>query len=57
MRYFEYFVDGDWKERFKQYPTILFITDRSKERMGLYVSVYEFKSKSFYLPQIISSSA
>jgi len=43
MRYFEYFVYGDWKERFKQYPTILFITDRSIERMeNLFVESDKF---------------
>jgi hypothetical protein len=34
MRYFEYFVYGDWQKEFGQYPTILFITDRSEERMA-----------------------
>ena len=43
MRYFEYFVYGDWEERFGQYPTILFITDRSKDRMGnLFVESEKF---------------
>jgi len=33
MRYFEYYVYGDWKERFRQFPTILFLTDRSEISM------------------------
>jgi hypothetical protein len=33
MRYFEYYVYGDWKDRFKQFPTILFLTDRSEVSM------------------------
>ena len=33
MRYFEYYVYGDWKEKFGSFPSILFITDRTKKRM------------------------
>lgn len=33
MRYFEYFVYGDWKDRFEVFPIILFLTDRSKDRL------------------------
>lgn len=33
MRYFEYYVYGDWKERFGSFPTTLFLTDRSEVSM------------------------
>ena len=33
MRYFEYYVYGDWQERFKSFPIILFLTDRSEISM------------------------
>jgi hypothetical protein len=34
MRYFEYFVYGDWQKRFNQYPHILFLSERSSERLN-----------------------
>ena len=33
LRYFEYFVYGDWQKRFNQYPKILFLSERTKQRL------------------------
>ncbi|MCB9789975.1 replication-relaxation family protein [Candidatus Nomurabacteria bacterium] len=33
LRYFEYFVYGDWQKRFNQYPQILFLSERTKQRL------------------------
>ncbi len=33
MRYFEYFIYGDWEKRFESFPEIVFLTDRSKEAL------------------------
>ncbi len=37
LRYFEYFVYGDWKEKFKEFPSILFLTERSENSMQKYL--------------------
>ncbi|MFH1543244.1 MAG: replication-relaxation family protein [Patescibacteria group bacterium] len=34
MRYFEYFVYGDWSKRFTVFPSILFLTNRSDEQIN-----------------------
>ncbi len=34
MRYFEYFMYGDWEKDFNTYPNILFLTERSEERLS-----------------------
>lgn len=31
--YFEYFVYGKWKKKYSEFPTVLFLTDRTKERL------------------------
>jgi hypothetical protein len=33
MRYFEYFIYGDWKNSFQSFPSILFITERSENEI------------------------
>lgn len=33
MRYFEFFVYGNWQTKFDHFPSILFITDRSEEQV------------------------
>jgi hypothetical protein len=34
MRYFEYFVYGDWPKRYTVFPSILFLTNRSDEQIN-----------------------
>jgi hypothetical protein len=34
MRYFEYFVYGDWPKRFTVFPSILFLTNRTDEQIN-----------------------
>jgi len=34
MRYFEYFIYGNWKESFLTFPSILFITERSEKEIS-----------------------
>ena len=34
MRYFEYFIYGDWPKRFTVFPSILFLTNRSDEQIN-----------------------
>lgn len=34
MRYFEYFIYGDWKESLRNFPSILFITERSEKEIS-----------------------
>lgn len=33
-RYFEYYVYGDWKDKYGKYPNVLFITERPFEQMA-----------------------
>lgn len=33
MRYFEYFVYGDWQEKFGEFPSLIFLTDRSEKSL------------------------
>lgn len=33
MRYFEFFAYGDWKKQFQEFPSILFLTDRTEEQV------------------------
>lgn len=42
MRYFEYFMYGNWKENFNTYPKILFLTERSKKRIDNLIPDEEF---------------
>jgi hypothetical protein len=42
MRYFEYFIYGDWKERFRTFPSIFFITERSEKEIAKLVSQEDF---------------
>jgi len=42
MRYFEYFIYGDWKSTFQSFPSILFITERSENEILKLVVQDEF---------------
>lgn len=37
MRYFEYFVYGEWKEKFGTFPSVLFLTERKELAMKKYL--------------------
>lgn len=43
MRYFEYFIYGDWKKRFTTFPSIFFITERSEKEITKLLIQDDFK--------------